>query len=208
MKPHNWKTTRELLQKAANLFPIDAKQELLFKDYEEYLTQDEFELALDSLEELLVENKDISDEYFIWNYLRTACENMSLNNREQFCRAIITEKSMKGRTLFQIDKPDIIGDVYYLSWFEYGRIAPIQSGYRAQFKYAEEGDWGAHQQLIDKDLCFPGESAKIKFKFYAVEHVHIGKFYQNQEFIIREGSVVVAKGKIIEIPRLEYRKLV
>ena len=98
MKPHNWKTTRELLQKAANLFPIDAKQELLFKDYEEYLTQDEFELALDSLEELLVENKDISDEYFIWNYLRTACENMSLNNREQFCRTLGVCKRNKMRS--------------------------------------------------------------------------------------------------------------
>ena len=206
MKPHNWKTTRELLQLAANLFPIAEKEEQLFKDHDEYLTQNELELALDCLEELLVESKNISNEYFIWNYLRTACESMSLNSREQFCRAIITEKLMKGRPVFQIDQPDIIGDVYYLSWFENGRIAPISSGYRAQFKYSIKGDWGAHQELIDKNLCFPGESAKIKFKFYAVEHVHIGKFHPNQEFIIREGSVVVAKGKIVEIPRMEYRK--
>lgn len=204
MKPHNWETTRELLQLAANLFPIAEKQKLLFKDYEENLTQNELELALDSLEELLVESKDISNEYSIWNYLRTVCESMHLNNREQFCRSVIIE-SLKKRPVFQIDQPDIIGDAYYLSWFENGRISPISSGYRAQFKYSNEGDWGAHQQLIDKDLCFPGESAKIKFKFYAVEHVHIGKFYQNQEFIIREGSVVVAKGKIVEIPRIEFR---
>lgn len=206
MKPHNWETTRELLQLAANLFPVTEKQKLLFKDYEENLTQNELELALDSLEELLVESKNINNEYSIWNYLRTACESMNLDNREQFCRAIITENLKKELSVFQIDQPDIIGDVYYLSWFEKGRIGPISSGYRAQFKYSDEGDWGAHQQLIDKDLCFPGESAKIKFKFYAVEHVHIGKFYQNQEFIIREGSVVVAKGKIVEIPRIEYRK--
>jgi hypothetical protein len=206
MKPHNWKTTRKLLQLAADLFPMTEKQEPLFRNYEENLTQNELELALDCLEELLAESKDLSNNYFIWNYLRTACESMRMNNREQFYRSIITENLKKELPVFQIDQPDIIGDVYYLSWFEKGRIGPISSGYRAQFKYSDEGDWGAHQQLIDKDLCFPGESAKIKFKFYAVEHVHIGKFYQNQEFIIREGSVVVAKGKIVEIPRIEYRK--
>jgi hypothetical protein len=182
------------------------KQEPHFRNYEEYLAQNELELALDCLEELLAESKDISNNYFIWNYLRTACESMCLNNREQFYRSIITENLKKELPVFQIDQPDIIGDVYYLSWFENGRIGPIYSGYRAQFKYSQEGDWGAHQQLIDKDLCFPGESVKIKFKFYAVEHVHIGKFYPNQEFSIREGSVVVAKGKIVEIPRIEFRK--
>jgi len=200
-----WKASRELLKKTAEYFTATEKSTLKFKEYENFFKEDEFELALVSLEELLYEIGNQKDEYRIWNYLRTACENMRLTDKEQYHRDTITEFLLKSRELVRIDFPDVIGELKYLSWFEKGRISPIVSGYRAQFKYDDHGDWSALQQLIDREICFPNEIVQVKFKFY-VDNVHKGKFFSNQKFEIREGSTVVAIGRIIEIPRVEYRK--
>lgn len=201
----SWEASRDLLKKAAEYFPASEKNTPRFKEYETFLKEDEFELALDSLEELLYETGSQKDEYWLWNCLRTASENMRLTDKEQYYRGIITELLLKNRELVQIDYPDVIGELKYLSWFEKGRISPIVSGYRAQFKYDDYGDWSALQQLIDREICFPNETAQVKFKFY-VDNVHKGKFFRGQKFEIREGSTIVAIGKIIEIPRIEYRK--
>jgi ribosomal protein L16 Arg81 hydroxylase len=206
MKLGDWNKTRELLRKSAEYFSVSEKKNQKFKDYQIYLKEDEFELALESIEELLYEIENHKDEFWILNYLRTTCENMCLTDKEQYFREAITQILLKNRELIKIDKPDLIGEVKYLSWFENGRISPITSGYRAQFKYDNLGEWSALQQLIDKEVCFPNETVRINFKFY-VDNAHKRKLYKNQQFEIREGSRIVAIGTIIDIPREEFIKI-
>lgn len=206
MKLGDWNKTCELLKKSAEYFSLLEKKNQKFIDYEIFLKEDQFELALESIELLLYEIENHKDEFWILNYLRTACENMGLTDKEQYFREAITRKMLKNRELIQIDKPDLIGEVKYLSWLENGRISPIATGYRAPFKYDNLGAWSALQQLTDKQICFPNEIARINFKFN-VDNAHVGKFYKNQQFEIREGSRIVGIGTIIDIPREEYRKI-
>ena len=205
MQLGNWNVTRDLLNQASESFTLNEKNSNQFKYFEEFIIQDEFELALSSLEELLYEIEKQKNELWIWNYLRTACENMGLKEKEIYFRNIITQLMQINKKDIVINKPDIIGEVRYLSWFEHGRLTPIMSGYTAQFKYDNLGEWSALQQLLDKKICFPDETVKINFKF-SVDNVHLEKFYQDQKFEIREGSRIVATGIILEIPSEEYRK--
>lgn len=193
-------TSRQILQKCAALFSPDAQQSEKFKLYESYLREDEFELSLDMLEDLLFDTNPKKDEYWILNYFRTACENMGLMERERYFRAEITRLAFKDYKPVLIENPDLIGEVRYLSWFENGRLTPVISGYRPQFKYEKDTDWGAVQQLINKEICFPGETSVVHFKFI-VAHNHADKCQIGQSFVIREGSTVVGTGKILEIPQ-------
>ena len=104
---------------------------------------------------------------------------------------------------FQLYNPELEGEVYYLTEQEGGRWNPITSGYRGQFYYNGR-DWDAPQILIDKEICYPGETAKISLQMLS-PNFHVGQFYVGQGFEIREGTTTVGRGKITQILRNDFK---
>ena len=96
-------------------------------------------------------------------------------------------------------------EIHYLPTEEGGRKHGIASGYRGQFYYYGR-DWCASQQLMDREICQPGETARVCLSLLTPEN-HLGMFHVGQEFEIREGARIVAKGVIRKIlcPDLECR---
>jgi len=85
----------------------------------------------------------------------------------------------------------------YLRTEEGGRSSPAFSGYRPQFYYNGENFDGQHD-LVGVEKAFPGETVTSRVTFaypqYHAERVHVG-----MEFELREGSKVVARGKVTKI---------
>lgn len=106
------------------------------------------------------------------------------------------------KAAFQLSNPELEGEIYYLTEQEGGRRNPIASGYRGQFYYNGR-DWDAPQILIDKEICYPGETAKIKLQMLS-PNFHVGQFYVGQGFEIREGTTTVGRGKITQILRNDF----
>lgn len=80
----------------------------------------------------------------------------------------------------------------------------ISNGYRGQFYYNGK-NWGASQQFIDKEICNTGETINTYLQTFN-PNFHIGKFFIGQKFQIREGLVIVGKGKITKILRADFKK--
>lgn len=98
-------------------------------------------------------------------------------------------------------EPELEVEIRYLSTEEGGRKRGIASGYRGQFYYYGR-DWCASQQLVDKEICQPGETARVCLTLLRPEN-HIGMFHVGQEFEIREGARTVARGVIRKILRAD-----
>lgn len=99
-------------------------------------------------------------------------------------------------------EPELEVDIHYLLPEEGGRRHGIVSGYRGQFYYYGH-DWDAVQTLLDRDICHPGETARVHLNMLS-PHCHIGMFHTRQEFDIREGPQTVAKGIIRTILRPDF----
>ncbi|MFN3380925.1 MAG: hypothetical protein ACK41O_15815 [Runella zeae] len=82
------------------------------------------------------------------------------------------------KAAFQLSNPELEGEIYYLTEQEGGRRNPIASGYRGQFYYNGR-DWDAPQTLIDKELCYPGETVKVRLQMLS-PNFHVGQFYVGQ----------------------------
>lgn len=92
---------------------------------------------------------------------------------------------------------DLQAYVYFLTQDEGGRSTSVNSGYRGQFYY-DDSNWDAHETFIGKEVCNPGETVLIDFNLLS-PIFHSGKFFINKAIEIREGSRIVARGKITKI---------
>lgn len=99
-------------------------------------------------------------------------------------------------------EPELEADIHYLSPEEGGRSHGIASGYRGQFYYYGR-DWDAVQQLVDKEMCQPGETVRVYLNTLSPQS-HLGMFHIGQEFEIHEGRKTVAKGVIRTIFRPDF----
>ena len=92
-------------------------------------------------------------------------------------------------------------EVRFLTTEEGGRKNSVWSGYRPQFYYDRQ-DWDAVHEYPDVQTVLPGDTIKVYLSFLSPEY-HSGKLSVGQEFLIREGSRTVAKGRITQILELE-----
>ena len=100
--------------------------------------------------------------------------------------------------------PELETEIYYLSTEEGGRKLGVASGYRGQFCY-DGIDHDAGQEFIDKNICNPGETVKVYLQTLSPNY-HVGKFFIGKKFEIREGRIIVGKGKITKIFRSDFYK--
>lgn len=103
---------------------------------------------------------------------------------------------------FKLPNPELEGEIYYLTEKEGGRKGYVKSGYRGQFFYNDR-DWDAPQEFIDKEICNPGETVKVRLQTLSPDF-HVGKFAIGQNFETREGAKTVGKGKITKILRQDF----
>lgn len=103
---------------------------------------------------------------------------------------------------FKLLNPELEGEIYYLAEQESGRFGYVKSGYRGQLYYNGR-DWDTSQELIDKEICNPGETVKVRLQTLSPDF-HIGQFYVGKTFEIREGLKTVGRGKITKILRKNF----
>ncbi len=104
---------------------------------------------------------------------------------------------------FKLLNPELEGEIYYLTEQEGGRKSFVKSGYRGQFYYNGR-DWDAPQEFIDKEICNPGETVKVRLQTLSPDF-HVGQFFVGQTFETREGAKTVGKGNITKILRQDFK---
>lgn len=101
--------------------------------------------------------------------------------------------------VFGKDRPDLIATVTYLTTDEGGRKTPANSGYRPQFGISDlRMQTSGEQIFINKDSVNPGETAKAEITLLSPQFFE-GKLFIGKEFEFKEGSRLIARGKIEEI---------
>jgi len=96
---------------------------------------------------------------------------------------------------------DIEAEIYFLKPSEGGRSTPAFSGYRPQFFYGGR-DWDAPHEYPDNEKVNPGETARAYLAFLSPQE-HLGKVFVGMEFLVREGTRTVGRGKVTKILELE-----
>jgi translation elongation factor EF-Tu-like GTPase len=105
---------------------------------------------------------------------------------------------------FKLPSPELEVKIYFLKTEEGGRKHNISSNYRGQFFY-DGKDYDALYQYANKSGAKLGEYS-IQLVQFISPNFHIGKFYEGQEFLIREGLITVGKGKILKVMREDYKR--
>ena len=96
--------------------------------------------------------------------------------------------------------PDIEAEICFISTEQGGRSNPVFSGYRPQFYY-DENDWDAIQEYPDVETVLPGQTVRALLRFIRPD-MHVGRLHPGMEFQVREGSRVVARGRVTKILHL------
>jgi len=97
--------------------------------------------------------------------------------------------------------PDIEAEITFLTPEEGGRKTPAYSGYRPQFYY-DGNHWDARQDYVGVSEVYPGQTVTTELTF-ANPHYQLGKLYPGKEFLVYEGHIIVARGKVTKILNLE-----
>lgn len=97
--------------------------------------------------------------------------------------------------------PDIEAEITFVSTEHGGRKTLAFSGYRPQFYY-EGHDWDADQEFPDVESVSPGQTVRAFLRFLS-PHLHVGRLQPGLEFQVREGTRVVAHGRVTKILHLE-----
>ena len=108
------------------------------------------------------------------------------------------ERKEKGLPEYQ---PDIEAEITLTATEEGGRTSPARSGYRPQFYY-DGHDWDAVQTYEGVEWVDPGQTARAYLSFASPE-CQVGKLYPGKAFLLREGTRVVGRGRVIKILGLE-----
>jgi translation elongation factor EF-Tu-like GTPase len=96
---------------------------------------------------------------------------------------------------------DVEAEITFTPTGEGGRESPVRSGYRPQFYYDGHG-WDAVHTYEGKEWVYPGQTAKAYLSFLRPQ-CHVGRLYPGKEFLLREGTRVVGRGRIIKVLELE-----
>jgi translation elongation factor EF-Tu-like GTPase len=100
---------------------------------------------------------------------------------------------------------DIEAEVTFIPTSAGGRKGPAFSGYRPQFFY-DGHDWDAVQFYPEVEQANPGDTVTVYFSFLSPQ-MHVGKVVPGKVFLIREGSKVVAYGRVTKVLDLEQSAL-
>ena len=99
--------------------------------------------------------------------------------------------------------PDIEAEITFVPTEQGGRSTLAFSGYRPQFHY-NGLDCGADQEYPDVESVAPGQTVRALLRFFFVDKVcEVIRFSPGMEFQVREGSRVVAHGRVTKILHLE-----
>jgi translation elongation factor EF-Tu-like GTPase len=92
-------------------------------------------------------------------------------------------------------------EITFLRAEEGGRSTPAYANYRPQFYYGGN-DYGSAFTRIETESVNPGQTARAYLCVSAPDFLS-GKINENSEFLVREGSRIVAKGRVLKILELE-----
>ncbi|MFI2743364.1 hypothetical protein ACG2LH_11540 [Zhouia sp. PK063] len=107
---------------------------------------------------------------------------------------------------FKTQTPDFIAELKYRTTDEGGRQTPANSGYRPQVKFPfSKMTTSGQQTFIGQDSVKPGETVQAEIMILSPQ------FFENMleigmTFELREGSKIVATGKLIKILNEELIK--
>jgi translation elongation factor EF-Tu-like GTPase len=110
---------------------------------------------------------------------------------------------MSELTNIQLPNPELEAEIYYLTEQEGGRKkqgirnGAIATDYRGQFFY-DNHNFDAAQQFVGKEWCELGDTVTVLIQTANPEW-HVGKFFIGKEFEIREGAIIVGRGKVTKI---------
>jgi translation elongation factor EF-Tu-like GTPase len=96
---------------------------------------------------------------------------------------------------------DIEVEMTFLTPEEGGRRTPAFSGYRPQF-YFDGIDTDALHTYIGTEQVLPGQTVRAYLSFFAPDR-QVGRVHTGLEFLIREGSRTVARGRVLQVLELE-----
>ena len=94
---------------------------------------------------------------------------------------------------------DFIGKLYFLTTEEGGRSEITDEIYRPLFKLKDSLDLtSADQKFIGKDRVKPGDTIQSEMRIIWKDP-YVGALSAGAEFVLREGSQIVATGEILKI---------
>lgn len=94
---------------------------------------------------------------------------------------------------------DFIGKLYFLTTEEGGRSEITDEIYRPLFKLKDSLDLtSADQKFIGKDRVNPGDTVQSEMRIIWKDP-YVGALSEGAEFVLREGSQVVAAGEILKV---------
>ena len=96
---------------------------------------------------------------------------------------------------------DIEAEIRFLRTDEGGRQGPARTGYRPQFYY-DGHDWDAVHEYPDREWVYPGDTVTAYMTFLSPD-CHVGRIQPGTSFQIREGTKVVAEGRVTRVLELE-----
>lgn len=96
---------------------------------------------------------------------------------------------------------DIEVEMTFLLPEEGGRSTPAYSGYCLQFYY-DGIDSAPLNTYIDTGAVNPRQTVRASISFFSPDF-HFGKIKEKMEFLVREDSRTVAKGRVLTILELE-----
>ena len=100
--------------------------------------------------------------------------------------------------IYSVDT-DFIGKLYFLTTEEGGRSEITDEIYRPLFKLKDSLDLtSADQKFIGKDRVKPGDTIQSEMRIIWKDP-YIGALSEGAEFVLREGSQVVATGEILKV---------
>jgi elongation factor Tu len=97
--------------------------------------------------------------------------------------------------------PDIEAEIAFVPTEQGGRKTPAFSGYRPQFYY-DGLDSDADQEYPDVESVAPGQTVRALLRFFSPDR-QVGRVFVGMEFQVREGTRVVAHGRVTKILHLE-----
>ena len=100
--------------------------------------------------------------------------------------------------IYSVDT-DFIGKLYFLTTEEGGRSEITDEIYRPLFKLKDSLDLtSADQKFIGKDRVKPGDTIQSEMRIIWKDP-YVGALSEGAEFVLREGSQVVATGEILKV---------
>ena len=96
---------------------------------------------------------------------------------------------------------DVEVSLEFLPTSESGRTTAAHTGYRPQIHY-DRHDWDAVHEYPDNEEVLPGQRARAFLAFLSPD-AHVGRLTPGKSFTVREGTRIVARGRVEKVCDLE-----